>query len=102
MKMTMHIDEDLLQRVMDHHEFASKTEAVDFALREIDRKVKLRAYAKTGLGMTSEELKSSVYPDYDVVALRMAETPTVRGKGRVKEQDVTRKPVRYGKRARRR
>ena len=82
MKMTMHIDEDLLQRVMEHHEFESKTEAVDFALREIDRKAKLRAYAKTGLGMTSEELKSAVDPDYDLMALRVAETPSQYGKRR--------------------
>ena len=102
MKMTMHIDEDLLKRVMEHHEFASKTEAVDFALREIDRKAKLRAYAKTGLGMTSEELKSSAYPDYDVVALRVAETPTARGAGESKERKLTRTPVKYGKRAPRR
>ena len=82
MKMTMHIDEELLKRVMEHHEFESKTEAVDFALREIDRKAKLRAYAKTGLGMTSEELKSAVDPDYDLMALRVAETPARYGKRR--------------------
>ena len=82
MKMTMHIDEELLLRVMEHHEFASKTEAVDFALREIDRKAKLRAYAKTGLGLTSEELKSAVDPDYDLMALRVAETPPQYGKRR--------------------
>jgi Arc/MetJ family transcription regulator len=80
MKMTMHIDEKLLQRVMEHHNFESKTEAVDFALREIDRKAKLRAYAKTGLGFTAKELKEGVYADYDVVALRVAETPAKHGK----------------------
>ncbi len=107
MKMTMHIDEELLKRVMDHHEFESKTEAVDFALREIDRKAKLRAYAKSGLGMTAEELKASVYSDYDVVALRVAEVPPGYGKharseAAVKAQEATRKPVRYGKRGSRR
>ncbi len=102
MKMTMHIDEELLKRVMEHHEFESKTEAVDFALREIDRKAKLRAYAKTGLGMTSDELKSSVYADYDVVALRVAEAPTARGDDKDKNQKVTRTPVKYGKRSTRR
>lgn len=82
MKMTMHIDEELLKRVMAHHEFESKTEAVDFALREIDRKARLRAYAKSGLGMSAEELKAGVYPDYDVVALRVAEAPAKYGKKR--------------------
>ena len=80
MKMTMHIDEELLKRVMAHHDFESKTEAVDFALREIDRKAKLRAYAKTGLGMSSAELKSAVDPDYDLMALRVAEVPPKYGK----------------------
>ena len=102
MKMTMHIDEDLLTRVMGHHEFESKTEAVDFALRELDRKAKLRAYAKTGLGMTSDEIKSSVYADYDVVALRVAEAPASRGDHEDKSVKVTRTPVKYGNRASRR
>jgi Arc/MetJ family transcription regulator len=75
MKMTMHIDEDLLDEVMNTFGCASKTEAVDFALKELVRKKKLRAYAKTGLGLTSEELKSAVDPDYDLMALRVAETP---------------------------
>lgn len=82
MKMTMHIDEELLKRVMAHHEFESKTEAVDFALRELDRKARLRAYAKTGLGMSAEELKSAIDPNYDLIALRVAQVPAKYGKRR--------------------
>ena len=37
MKMTMHIDEALLKRVMEEYECESKTEAVEMALREMDR-----------------------------------------------------------------
>ena len=75
MKMTMHIDEVLLARVMDTYGFTNKTEAVDTALKEMDRREKLRAYADTGLGMTAEELRDSVDENYDLMALRVAETP---------------------------
>lgn len=84
MKMTMHIEEDLLARVIATHGFASKTEAVDMALREMDRKHRLREYFKNGLGWTAEERKSAFDPDYDVAALRAAETPKPHGKRRAR------------------
>lgn len=64
MKMTLHIDEHILADVMEAHGFDTKTEAIDFALREMDRRTKLRAYRDHGLGLTKEELKDAVYPDY--------------------------------------
>lgn len=64
MKMTLHIDEHILAEVMKAHQFETKTEAVDFALRELDRRAKLRAYRDHGLGLTADELKDAVYPDY--------------------------------------
>lgn len=76
--MTMHIDEALLEEVMETFGCVTKTEAVDFALKELVRKKKLQAYAKTGLGFTPEELKASVLPGYDVIALRVAEMPEQR------------------------
>jgi Arc/MetJ family transcription regulator len=84
MKMTMHIDEELLARVIAAHGFASKTEAVEMALREMDRKVRLKEYFKNGLGWTPEELGNAVDPDYDVMALRVAETPVKNGKRRAR------------------
>jgi len=80
MKMTMHIDEELLDRVIKAHGFSSKTEAVEMALREMDRRVRFKAVVKKGMGMTSEELVNSVAPDYDVAAKRAAETPGKYGK----------------------
>ena len=77
MKMTMHIDEDLLDRVVKRFGCASKTEAVEMALREMDRKARFRDFAKTGLGFTAEELKNAVEPDYNIPSMRVAEpTPT--------------------------
>lgn len=75
MKMTMHIDEALLERVVREYGFASKTEAVEASLREMDRRSRLRAFAEHGLGLSPEELRGAVDPAYDLAALRVAETP---------------------------
>lgn len=72
MKMTMHIDEALLERVMREYEFPSKTEAVEAALKELDRQMRLREFREHGLGLTPEELGNALYPDYDPDALRGA------------------------------
>jgi Arc/MetJ family transcription regulator len=65
MKMTMHIDEALLQRVIAATGAASKTKAVDLALRELDRRAELVRLAREGLGLSAEELKHAFYPDSD-------------------------------------
>lgn len=64
MKMTIEIDEKVLKAVMDEYGLETKTEAIHFALKELDRKAKLKVFAKEGLGLTPEELKDAVYPDY--------------------------------------
>jgi hypothetical protein len=76
MKMTMHIDEELLDRVIESYGFASKTEAVEMALREMDRKVRFKAFVKAGIDFSPGELKDAVDPNYDVLAMRAAETST--------------------------
>lgn len=65
MKMTMHIDEALLERVMREYEFPSKTEAVEAALKELDRQMRIREFRKNGLGLTPDELANAVDPFYD-------------------------------------
>lgn len=65
MKMTMHIDEALLERVVRAYEFSSKTEAVEAALKELDRQMRLREFRKNGLGLTPDELADAVDPFYD-------------------------------------
>lgn len=65
MKMTMHIDEDLLAEVMRKYELTTKTEAVEFALKELVRLDRLRAFARTGLGVSAEELRNAYSPTYD-------------------------------------
>lgn len=80
MKMTMHIDEALLKRVMDEYDYESKTEAVEMALRELDRRARFRELGTRGMGMTPEELGDAVDPNYDLMSARVAETPSKYGK----------------------
>ena len=80
MKMTMHIDEALLDRVIESYGYASKTEAVEMALRELDRRTRFRELGKAGMGMTPEELGDAVDPSYDLTLSRVVETPPKYGK----------------------
>ncbi len=73
MKMTMHIDEALLDDVIETFGCRSKTEAVSFALKEVLRRRRLREFLKGGLGLTEEELRDSVDPAYDPLSMRVAE-----------------------------
>ena len=88
MKMTMHIDEDLLKRVMADYDYESKTEAVEMALRELDRKTRFRRFGTEGLGLAPEEWTDAIYPGYDPKNLsaydplssKIAEEPAKYGK----------------------
>lgn len=71
----MHIDEALLAEVMLATGAASKTAAVDAALRKVATKFRQRERWKHGLGMSAEEIGRS----YDAsIPLRMdAPTPSL-------------------------
>jgi Arc/MetJ family transcription regulator len=75
MKMTMFIDEALLARVMKLTGLKTKTETVEFALRETERRSKLSKFLSTR-NMAAAEWKGSVDPAYDLVRLRVAEKPS--------------------------
>jgi Arc/MetJ family transcription regulator len=62
MKMTMHIDEDVLDRVMKVTGAATKREAVEIALNEMARRHKLKELFSQGLGLTPEQLKAEFAP----------------------------------------
>jgi Arc/MetJ family transcription regulator len=62
MKMTLHIDDALLERVMAATGTASKTRAVDLALREMDRRAELKRLTAEGLGLSADELKEVYDP----------------------------------------
>lgn len=75
MKMTMHIDDALLERVMAATGANSKTAAIDLALREMDRRAKLVRLCDEGLGLSADELKDAIDPNYDLDKMRRRETP---------------------------
>jgi Arc/MetJ family transcription regulator len=80
MKMTLHIDSELLERVMSATGATSKTMAIDLALREMDRKATLVKLAGAGLGLTGDELKDAIDPAYDLEDLRRREIPVTYGR----------------------
>jgi Arc/MetJ family transcription regulator len=64
MKMTMHIDEALLEEVMKATGATSKTAAVDAALRKVARKYAQRERWKVGLNMTPDEIGAEFDGDW--------------------------------------
>lgn len=73
-KMTMFIDEALLERVMKLTGLKTKTETVEFALREAERKNKLAKFLRERKA-DAKPWKASVDPAYDLMRLRLAERP---------------------------
>ena len=77
MKMTVHIDEEVLARVMTITGAKTKTAAVEIALNEMARRHKMKELFSAGLGMSPEELKNALdpasYPDWERTAPLVAE-----------------------------
>ena len=73
-KMTMFIDEDLLARVMKLTGLKTKTDAVNFALEEAERRKKLSKFLAEER-LAARDWSNAVDPAYDLMALRIAEMP---------------------------
>ncbi|MFV0338018.1 MAG: type II toxin-antitoxin system VapB family antitoxin [Chthoniobacterales bacterium] len=72
MKMTMHIDEELLANVMEATGARSKTEAVDLALREVSRRVRQKKLFATPIEIKGKKPEDVFdFETYD--ALKAAE-----------------------------
>ena len=81
MKMTMHIDEDVLARVMKVTGAKSKTKAVEIALKEMARRHKMKELFSAGL--SAEELRDAYDPAslaIDSHGLKVAEDQVPYGK----------------------
>lgn len=65
MKMTMHIDEDVLDRVMKITGAKTKRAAVELALNEMARRHKMKEFFAKGLGLTPDELRNAFDPASD-------------------------------------
>lgn len=75
MKITLNIDNALLSRVVKATGCKTKTAAIDYALREIDRRVYLTQLLGRGSGLSGDELANAFDPASDPLALRAAEDP---------------------------
>jgi len=73
MKMTLNIDDALLERVVAFTGAKTKTEAIDIALREIDRRSRLAEVLGRDRGLTARDWREAFEPDYDVESFRVAE-----------------------------
>ena len=80
MKMTMHIDEDVLAMVMKITGVPSKTKAVEVALTEMVKKNKFKELCKKGLGLTPEELKNVWEDPFATQSSMVAEAAPVYGR----------------------
>lgn len=56
MKCTLNIDRDLLDRVVAITGAATKTDAIHFALREVDRRARLVERLREGTGLEAKRL----------------------------------------------
>jgi Arc/MetJ family transcription regulator len=81
MKMTMHIDEDVLDEVVKITGAPSKTKAVAMALNELARKSRLKALLAKGSGVPADQL-DKVYDPKSLAVYRVAEDRAPYGKRR--------------------
>jgi len=75
MKMTMHIDEELLANVMEATGATTKTQAVDMALREVGRRVRLKKLMATPIKGLDAANPAEVFDFATYDRLRAAESP---------------------------
>jgi Arc/MetJ family transcription regulator len=79
MKLTLNIDDELLERVRETTGAKTKTEAIHVALNEMDRRNKLRELlAKDDFGMSAADWKSAWEdpgPEAEDFVAKVAETP---------------------------
>jgi len=88
MKMTMHIDEEVLDRVKKITGAKTKREAVEIALNDMARRHKMKELFKAGLGLTPDELKAEFANSTDTTPF---DTPIYRAQAAAKD------PAPYGK-----
>jgi len=75
MKITLNVHDALLDRVVDITGAKTKTAAIDFALREVDRRAKLTYALASESGVSGEELRKLFDPASDPEVMRVAEDP---------------------------
>lgn len=72
MKITLNVDDRLLRRVVKSTGSKTKTAAIDYALREMDRRARLTEVLGRGTGLSGDALAAMFDPASDPVGLRAA------------------------------
>ena len=65
MKITINMDDELLDSVMAITGASTKTEAIHIALKDIVRRAKLLNVLKGGMGLSPDELRNAFDPASD-------------------------------------
>jgi Arc/MetJ family transcription regulator len=79
MKVTLNIDPVLLRKAQQIAGTTSKTTAIDLALRDFVQRGSLLAALDDAQKLSPEEWGAAVDPNYDVMAMRVAETASTYG-----------------------
>ena len=82
MKMTMHINEEILDEVVKITGVESKTKAVETALTELVRRSRLKTKLSKGLGLTSAELKNAWEDPFPEETAKADDAPVKYGRKR--------------------
>ena len=79
MKITLNIDPTLLRRAQEIAGTTSKTTAIDLALRDFVQRGSLLAALDDAQRLSPEDWGAALDPNYDVLAMRIAETGATYG-----------------------
>jgi Arc/MetJ family transcription regulator len=79
MKITLNIDPVLLRKAQEIAGTTSKTTAIDLALRDFVQRGSLLAALDDAQKLSPEEWSAAVDPNYDVMAMRVAESGATYG-----------------------
>jgi Arc/MetJ family transcription regulator len=79
MKVTLNIDPVLLRKAQEIAGTTSKTIAIDLALRDFVQRGSLLAALDDAQKLSPEEWGAAVDPNYDVMAMRVAESGAIYG-----------------------
>lgn len=79
MKITVDLDNALLERVVALTGARTRTEAITTALREVERRGRLVEILRAGTGASAKALKQMFDPASDPAVLRVADDPEVYG-----------------------
>jgi Arc/MetJ family transcription regulator len=79
MKITLNVDPVLLRKAQEIAGTTSKTTAIDLALRDFVQRGSLLAALNDAQKLSPEEWGAALDPNYDPIAMRVAETSAAYG-----------------------